>query len=51
MNIKEVKQANKKSADELQQYLYFRRRGFITPAKKGKGAYRRTTKHKESFEF
>lgn len=51
MNFKEIKQANKKSADELQMYLYFKRRGFIAPAKKGKGAYRRKAKYKDCFEF
>ena len=32
----------KKSSEELQQYLAFRRRGFKVPAKKGKGSYNRT---------
>lgn len=32
----------KKSPEELQQYLAFRRRGFKVPAKKGKGSYSRT---------
>ena len=51
MNIKEVKQANKKSAEELQQFLYFKRRGFTVPAKKGKTAYCRKLKHKGLIDF
>lgn len=31
----------KKSPKELQQYLYFKRRGYIVQAKKGKGSYSR----------
>ncbi|MBQ3980739.1 MAG: hypothetical protein II631_01655 [Treponema sp.] len=35
------KRANKKTGEELQQYLAFRRRGFKVPPKKGKGSYNR----------
>lgn len=35
------KRVNKKSGEELQQYLAFRRRGSKVPAKKGKGSYDR----------
>ena len=35
------KRVNKKSPEELQEYLAFRRRGFKVPAKKGKGSYDR----------
>lgn len=35
------KRVNKKTGEELQQYLAFRRRGFRVPAKKGKGSYDR----------
>jgi hypothetical protein len=35
------KRMNKKTGEELQQYLAFRRRGFKVPAKKGKGSYDR----------
>ena len=35
------KRANKKTGEELQMYLAFRRRGFKVPAKKGKGSYDR----------
>lgn len=50
MDLKTIKQAQKKTPDELQEYLYFRRRGAVVPAKKGKGAYRRRPKHKGSIE-
>jgi stalled ribosome alternative rescue factor ArfA len=32
---------NKKTGEELQAYLQFRRRGSKVPAKKGKGSYNR----------
>lgn len=35
------KRANKKTGEELQMYLAFRRRGYKVPAKKGKGSYSR----------
>lgn len=35
------KRVNKKSPEELQEYLAFRRRGSKVPAKKGKGSYKR----------
>jgi len=35
------KRVNKKTGEELQEYLAFRRRGFKVPAKKGKGSYDR----------
>ena len=37
----------KKSGDELQEYLMFRRRGGKVQAKKGKGSYCRKPKHKD----
>ena len=40
------KRVLKKEGEELQQYLYFRRRGFVIPNKKGKGSYKRKEKHK-----
>ena len=36
----------KKSPEELQQYLQFKRRGFSIANKKGKGSYKRHEKHK-----
>lgn len=35
------KRVNKKTGEELQQYLQWRRRGSQVPAKKGKGSYNR----------
>ena len=40
----------KKSPEELQEYLKFKRRGFKVQAKKSKGAYSRKSKHKERLE-
>ena len=39
----------KKDVEELQQYLMFKRRGFSVPAKKGKGSFKRNSKHKENY--
>ena len=41
----------KKTGDELQAYLQFRRRGSKVENRKGKGAYTRKQKHKESREI
>lgn len=38
----------KKSPEELQEWLKFRRRGFAVPPKKGKGSYKRKLKHKDA---
>ncbi len=35
------KRMNKKTGEELQQYLAWRRKGGKVPAKKGKGSYKR----------
>ena len=40
----------KKSPEELQEYLAFKRRGYKVPAKKGKGSYKRHEKHKNKGE-
>lgn len=40
------KEIFKKTPEELQQYLQFKRRGFAISAKKGKGSYSRKQKHK-----
>ena len=45
MTTKELNHSKKKSDDELQQYLHFRRRGFSVRAKKGKGSFTRRPKH------
>ena len=50
MNLKTVKQVQKKSPEELQEYLHFKRRGSTTRAKKGKGSFSRKLKHKNLFE-
>ena len=36
----------KKTGDELQDFLAFKRRGSIVPAKKGKGSFKRKRKSK-----
>ena len=41
MENKLDKRMFKKSGEELQHYLAFRRRGYKIPAKKGKGSYDR----------
>ena len=39
---KNHRQHLKKTEQELQEYLAFRRRGYTIPAKKGKGSYKRS---------
>ena len=41
------KRVNKKTGEELQQYLAFRRKAGRVPAKKGKGSYDRKSFKKE----
>ena len=41
------KEIFKKTPEELQQYLQFKRRGFAISAKKGKGSYSRKQKYKD----
>lgn len=36
------KRVNKKTGEELQQYLAFRKRAYSVPQKKGKGSYNRS---------
>jgi uncharacterized membrane-anchored protein YitT (DUF2179 family) len=40
----------KKSPEELQEYLHFKKRGFSINNKKGKGSYSRKKKHKKGFD-
>ena len=40
----------KKTPEELEQYLHFKKRGFAVNNKKGKGSYSRKTKHKTGFD-
>jgi stalled ribosome alternative rescue factor ArfA len=47
MNKKIYKQAMKKTGDELQEWLQFKRRGSSVQAKKGKGSYSRKQKYKD----
>ena len=41
------KRVLKKTPEELQEYLSFRRRAVVVSAKKGKGAFKRNSKHKK----
>lgn len=40
----------KKSEEELQAYLMFKRKGFVVPNKKGKGSYNRRRENKKLCE-
>lgn len=40
----------KKTPEELQEYLKFKRRGYKNKIKKGKGSYSRKSKKKEMFK-
>lgn len=40
----------KKSADELQLYFHFKKRGFRVENKKGRGSFKRNVKHKDKVE-
>lgn len=37
----------KKTPEELQEYLKFKKRHSVVPAKKGKGSFKRKSKHKK----
>ena len=39
------KRVNKKTGDELREYMEFRRRGYYVRSKKGKGSFKRYRKH------
>lgn len=41
----------KKSPEELQQYLHFKKRGFAIENKKGKGSFKRNPKYKNKIDF
>ena len=49
MKKKIDKRMFKKSPEELQEYLAFKKRGFVVENKKGKGSYSRKSKHKEDY--
>lgn len=40
----------KKTPEELEQYMIFKRRGFILQNKRGKGSFKRKPKHPNQFE-
>ena len=40
----------KKTPEELEQYLHFKKRGFAIDNKKGKGSYTRKIKHRKGFD-
>ena len=48
MSKKFDKSILKKSPEELEQYLAFRRKGSRVEPKKGKGSYNRKQKHKDN---
>ena len=35
----------KKSSEQLEQYMMFKKRGSVVPAKKGKGSFKRKSKY------
>ena len=39
----------KKSPEELERYMMFKRRGSVVESKKGKGSYTRKIKHKDRY--
>ena len=39
------KRTLKKTPEELEEYMKFKKRGFAVPAKKGRGSYRRKDKY------
>ena len=41
----------KKSPEELQMYMHFKKRHGMSKIKKGKGSYSRKQKHREKFDF
>ena len=42
---------NKKSPEELKQYLQFRRHGYVIAPKKGKGSFKRKSKYKNDYSL
>lgn len=41
----------KKTPEELQMYMHFKKRHGVSKIKKGKGSYKRKQKHPEKFDF
>lgn len=44
------KAERKMSPEELQGFLHFRKRGYYTKSKKGKGSYQRHNKYRKDYE-
>lgn len=42
--------SRKKTLEELEQYMFFKRRGFAINGKKGKGSYKRKDKYPQRYE-
>lgn len=40
----------KMSSEELREYMFFKRRGFVVGAKKGKGSFKRKDKYPQKYE-
>ena len=41
----------KKTSEELQMFLHFKKRHGVSKIKKGKGSYSRKQKHRKNFDF
>ena len=48
--MSKIKEMFKKTDEELQEYLLFKRRGTKVIPKKGKGSYKRKQKYKQELE-
>lgn len=48
--LKDNKAFLKKSPEELEEYMKFKKRGGSVPPKKGKGSFRRKAKHRASLD-
>ena len=46
MEKKFDKRIFKKNSEELQEYIFFKKRGFVVKSKKGKGSFQRKSKYK-----
>lgn len=42
--------SRKKTPEELEHYMFFKRRGFAINGKRGKGSYKRKQKYPQKFE-
>ena len=48
--LKDNKAFLKKTPEELEEYMKFKKRGGSVPPKKGKGSFRRKAKHRASLD-